>query len=71
MSLIFGKKGLFLKECQQLGKKGLFLRHFHWKRVIFWCLKSAFLNKRGPFNHEISVKGVFFLLWRTIIRPPF
>ena len=40
---------LFFKECQQFRKKGSFLRHFHWKRVIFWWFKLAFLNKRGPF----------------------
>ena len=47
--LDFGKKGPFSKECQQFLRKGSFLRHFHWKRVIFWWFKSAFLNKRGPF----------------------
>ena len=58
------RKGLYFDVCMSLifvstlEKKAIFIRHFHWKRVIFWCFKSAFFNKRGPFFPR---KNQFFL----------
>ena len=54
MSLISEKRVHFLKNVSGLGKKGSLLRHFHWKRVIFWCSKSVFfsyvnISERGDF----------------------
>ena len=71
MSLILEKRVIFLENVSGLEKKGSFLRHFHWKRVIFWYSKSVFLVKRGLFSFvNISERGTFSI-WRTIIRPPF
>ena len=63
MSLILGKRVPFFRKCQQFRKKGVFLSHFHWKRGIFWCFKSAFFEKRGLFFlSKYQWKGSFFYL---------
>ena len=50
--LDYGKKGPFFRECQQFRRKGSFFCHYQWKRVIFQCFKSAFLEKKGSFSPQ-------------------
>ena len=69
--LDIGKKGHIFIECQWIRKKGPFLRHFHWKRVIFWYSRSAFLVKKGLFSFVIISERGIFSIWKAIICPPF
>ena len=67
--LDIGEKG---SSFGRMSAKGYFFKHFHWKRVIFWCFKSAFFNKMGFFfPQEKSVIGVFFSFGERSYVPPF
>ena len=71
MSLILGKRVLFWKDVSTLEKKGIFLSIFTGKGLLSGASSQRFLIKGVLFSPgKISDRGIF-LIWRTIIRPPF
>ena len=71
MSLILEKRDLFSKNVSSLEKR-VFFKAFSLEKGYFLVFQvSVFLIKGVLFSSEnISGRGNF-LIWRTIIRPPF
>ena len=66
MSLILEKRVIFWKDVSALEKKSIFIGIFTGEGFFSGDSSQRFFNKRD----KISERGTF-LIWRSIIRPPF
>ena len=71
MSLIFRNRVLFFVNVSGFEKR-VFFEDISLKRGYFLVLQVSVFEKKGGFfsSVNISERGNF-LIWRTIIRPPF